>query len=193
MDKSFITVVTGVNRGIGQVIEQLCAKRKQQQSMVIYAASRVGVYLGLGHSPNLNSVHSLITDIRKEHQGIDILINNAGLNIASPASGLRTYKDQEKIMDVHFRGTLEICRSFAQIMNAHGRIVNLSSLASSLQPYREAIRLGFESNIVHERIRTNSDRKKFLRTYPHYELTSSAEVFHRKAQTDHGMSNKARD
>ena len=155
MDRSFIIVISGANRGIGQAIVQICASRKLKQPMVIYAASRGGVDLDMEHSadvqiqyPRLDitdkqSIHDVVAEIKQKHGGVDVLINNAGLNITRPSSGLREFEDQKKIMDVNFRGTLEMCRSFLPIMKGHGRIVNLSSIASSLEPYSEINRARF--------------------------------------------------
>jgi carbonyl reductase 1 len=157
MDRPFITVISGANRGIGQAIVQVCAYKQQEQPMVIYAASRGGNNLDLKHSPNIRirypklditdtqSIQDLVAEITQEHGGVDVLINNAGLNVTRPASGVRAYEDQKKIMDVNFRGTLQICRSFIPIMKAQGRIVNLSSLASSLQPYSESNQARFRN------------------------------------------------
>ncbi len=157
MSKPFVVVVTGANRGIGEaIVHQVSAHRAQHQSMVIYAASRGGVDLGLKgattsqvHYPKLDitneqSVQNLATAINKEHGRVDVLINNAGLNIQSSApSGLRAFEDQKKIMDVNFKGTLRVCQAFIPLMKPDGRIVNLSSVASGLKQYGEGNRARF--------------------------------------------------
>jgi NAD(P)-dependent dehydrogenase (short-subunit alcohol dehydrogenase family) len=73
--------------------------------MVIYAASRVGVGLGLEQSQNVRvrypkfditdrqSIQDLVTQIRPEHGGLDVLINNAGLNVTRPVSSVKPYED----------------------------------------------------------------------------------------------------
>ena len=84
------------------------------------------------------SVRKLASSIQQEHQGVDVQINNAGLNIQLPASGARNYDDQKKFMDVNFWGTLRMCQTFLALMKSGGRLVNLSLVASELKHYSEA-------------------------------------------------------
>ena len=105
MDRSIIIVISGANRGIGQAIVQECASRKLKQPVVIYAASRGGIDMDLEHSSDVQihcrrlditdkqSIHDLVAEIKQKHGVVDVLINNAGLNITRPASGSKVFED----------------------------------------------------------------------------------------------------
>jgi NADP-dependent 3-hydroxy acid dehydrogenase YdfG len=80
------------------------------------------------------SIQHFVSEIKQEY-GVDALISNVGLSLSRPTSGVRTYEDEEKVMDVNFGRTLQDWGYFIPIMKGEGHIVNLSSLESNLKPY----------------------------------------------------------
>ncbi|KAL8736109.1 MAG: hypothetical protein Q9181_002550 [Wetmoreana brouardii] len=98
-----------------------------QEPMVLYAASRKGQDLGLKSAsaktqlkyPKLDiadpsSIESFANMVKEEHQKVDVLINNAGVNLDqeySPANVKAT-------IDTNYRGTLNQAWSYCQ------RIIN---------------------------------------------------------------------
>lgn len=121
----------------------------------MYASSRAGVDLALRSSRgvdfrypkldlgNRSSIEHLAKAIEDEQGNVDVLFNVAGLNITKPRTGTRAFPDNKKIMDVNFQGTLNMCRTFLPMMRAGGRIVNLSSVASSIQRYSKDLQTRF--------------------------------------------------
>ena len=66
------------------------------------------------------------------YQGIDVLINAAGI-LPDPSPVVKTdYELAKKTMEVNFWGTWNCCKAVLPIMRAqkHGRIVNISSVAA---------------------------------------------------------------
>jgi carbonyl reductase 1 len=121
----------------------------------LYSASRAGANLALQSSrgvhfryPKLDltdpsSIEHLAKTIEDEHGNVDVLFNVAGLNITKPQTGARAFPDNKRIMDVNYQGTLNMCATFLPIMKPGSRIVNLSSVASSLQSYNEELQARF--------------------------------------------------
>ncbi|KAL8806522.1 MAG: hypothetical protein Q9182_001305 [Xanthomendoza sp. 2 TL-2023] len=138
--------------------------------MVLYAASRKGQHLDLTPAssqmtlnyPRLDiadrsSIDSFAKAIQKDHPKVDVLINNAGVNLDmeySPANAKKT-------LDTNYRGTLNVsktqkfrgarsdrqqmCRTFIPLLHKDGRIVNVSSTGSSLSGYSKEIQERFRN------------------------------------------------
>ncbi|KAL8814909.1 MAG: hypothetical protein Q9223_005912 [Gallowayella weberi] len=122
--------------------------------MVLYAAARKGQNLDLTPAssqmtlkyPKLDiadrsSIDSFAKAIQKDHTKVDVLINNAGVNLDmeySPANAKKT-------LDTNYRGTLNMCRTFIPLLNKNGRIVNVSSTGSSLSGYSKEIQERFRN------------------------------------------------
>ena len=104
------------NRGIGEAICQTLATTIQEP-LVLYATSRKGVDLGIKSSssntqvkyPKLDiadqsSIQRLADLIKKEHNGCDVLINNAGINLDDDYSA----ENAKKTLNTNYRGTLHV-------------------------------------------------------------------------------------
>ncbi|KAL8673966.1 MAG: hypothetical protein Q9168_001609 [Polycauliona sp. 1 TL-2023] len=120
--------------------------------MVLYAASRKGHDLGITPAssnttlkyPKLDiadrsSIDSFAQMIQKDHANLDVLINNAGVNLDpqySPANAKTT-------LDINYQGTLNMCQTFIPLLKKNGRIVNVSSAGSSLNGYSSKIQQRF--------------------------------------------------
>ncbi|KAL8699826.1 MAG: hypothetical protein Q9224_001244 [Gallowayella concinna] len=151
MSSPIVAIVTGANRGIGEAICHVLASTIQEP-MVLYAASRKGQDLDLRPAssrttfkyPRLDiadrrSVDGFAKTIQKDHTNVDVLINNAGVNLDleySPANAKTT-------LDINYRGTLNMCQTFIPLLSKNGRIVNVSSTASSLSGYSKEIQERF--------------------------------------------------
>jgi len=140
------------NRGIGLAICQALAKRSEAYE--IYATSRSAGDLNLQqhtklskfHYPKLDisstsSIDQLRATIEKDHGHVDIVINNAGVNLNRDPSEDRV----ERTMDTNYRGTLHMCQAFIPILSKDGRIVNVSSIGSSLGQYSSEVAARFRS------------------------------------------------
>lgn len=168
MSSSKLIVVTGANRGIGKAICATLLSHPSLPSVTLYATSRAGEDLGLEssskheiHYPSLditssNSISALVDEIKSLNQPLDILINNAGVNLDDQFSA----SNAKKTLDTNYRGTLSVCRAFLPLMTPDtGRIVNLSSIGSSLDPF------GKETATRYRTVSSLSDLESFMREY----------------------------
>ncbi|CAG8904415.1 unnamed protein product [Penicillium egyptiacum] len=144
------------NRGIGRAI---CAALVHQFSgpLIIYEASRAGASFdltGLIFPPAVKiypaqlsltdqaSITALSTMVDKEHQGCDILINNAGLYYFQENI---TAAERQETLDVNYRGTLNVCQAFSPIMRKNSRIVNISSQSGQLKYFSPRLQTRFSN------------------------------------------------
>lgn len=154
MGNPLIAIVTGANRGIGEGICQVLAS-SVQEPMVLYATSRKGQDLGFKpissklelRYPKLDissrpSIEDFAKSIKAEHANVDVLINNAGVNLDPEYSP----ENVKKTLDTNYRGTLNMCQTFLSLLNENGRIVNVSSAGSSLSGYSSEIQARFRSS-----------------------------------------------
>jgi carbonyl reductase 1 len=113
--------------------------------LTLYATSRKGEKLGYQcsndqkiHYPKLDisdvsSIASFASDIKAAGQLVDVLINNAGINLDNDFS----LENATITVDINYRGTLEMCKAFIPLLRKDtGRIVNLSSVESSLNTWK---------------------------------------------------------
>ncbi len=69
--------------------------------------------------------------------GIDVLVNNAGMaykNDATESFGVQA----EETIRVNFLGTLNLCQELFPLLKKHARVVNVSSVVGAirLEPYQ---------------------------------------------------------
>jgi carbonyl reductase 1 len=145
------------NRGIGlEVCKLLLSKSTSTgQPIHLFAASRSGKPLNLDpgshHTisyPKLDiSDSSSITSLANSIEAADVLINNAGVNLDQPYN----LANASQTLLINYLGTLEMCETFLPVLKANStpearsRIVNLSSIASSLKAYSPEIQARFRS------------------------------------------------
>ncbi|KAL8950789.1 MAG: hypothetical protein Q9222_003196 [Ikaeria aurantiellina] len=89
-----------------------------------------------------DSVASFVKSLKKDHANVDVLINNAGVNLDMEYSPANV----KKTLDTNYRGNLNMCQSFIPILSKTGRIVNVSSTGSSLSGYSKEIQDRFRSS-----------------------------------------------
>ena len=140
MTQSRTALVTGGNRGIGEMV----CERLAQRGLRVIVASRNGVdgetvaarLRTAGHDAQAleinvadpDSIAKAVDVLRQRDEHIDVLVNNAGVYphgtlLSTPMDVMReTY-------EVHLFGPMALCRTFVPGMLAagYGRIVNVSS------------------------------------------------------------------
>jgi 3-oxoacyl-[acyl-carrier protein] reductase len=127
-------IVTGGSRGIGRSISSLLI---DNDCNVIYTGThsfpnkeiKGGQYEQLILS-NESSCFYFIENVIKKTTKIDILINNAGINIIDSISDIN-YNDWAKILQVNLTGAMLMMREVSKIMknnNHGGKILNISSI-----------------------------------------------------------------
>jgi NAD(P)-dependent dehydrogenase (short-subunit alcohol dehydrogenase family) len=142
MPNKKVAVVTGANRGIGfEICRQLAAKGVTVALTARSAKSGQAArdqlreegldvrFLPLDVTDE-GSVRNLAGDVEKELGGVDILINNAALNLDRDRSGLNAdVETVRKTMETNVYGPLRMCQALVPLMKKRGagRIINVSS------------------------------------------------------------------
>lgn len=138
-----VTLVTGTRKGLGR-------------SLAEYYLAKGHFIVGCSRDPSdlvhenyrhfladvvdEQAVKKIFTYLRKEHDGLDHLINNAG--IASMNHTLLTpLSTVDSIFGTNVKGTFLFCREAARLMQKrkYGRIVNMTTVATPLRLEGEAI------------------------------------------------------
>jgi len=144
MSASRVYVVTGSNKGIGfYIVKQLCQKANTND--IIYLTSR-NTQLGLDAVKELekddlkpryhqldiadkSSISNLCTHLKKEHNGLDVLVNNAA--IAYKGDSTAPFEEQAEVtVGVNFFDTLSLCDALFPILKTNGRVVTVSSMVN---------------------------------------------------------------
>lgn len=137
-----IALVTGASRGLGQQFGRALARAgadlvitsRHRASLVDFEAEiqsmgRRALSLELDvRDPE--SIKRMVSDA-EGFGAIDILINNAGVNVRKPALDV-TWDDWNLILDTNLRGSFFVAQAVARSMVArqYGRIVNIGSVTS---------------------------------------------------------------
>ena len=146
-------LVTGANRGLGlEISKQLgekglhvilgCRTFEKAQATAASLEQR-----GLSVEPleidvsNPASIQSAVDTVRKKHEVLDVLVNNAGvlLDYGTPISELSVDNLRDSF-ETNFFGAFETTRAFLPLIkkSAAGRIVNMSSDLGSLSAMTDA-------------------------------------------------------
>lgn len=144
-----IAVVTGANKGIGYgIVKSLC----QKFDGVIYLTARDEKRgqdalkslkeLNVCKHPekirfhkldilDTNSIQTLHDHIKTEHQGLDILVNNAAIAFKNDA--VEPFGQQAEVtLQTNYFALLTLCHILFPLLRPHARVVNLSSSAGHL-------------------------------------------------------------
>ncbi|MBN1497343.1 MAG: SDR family oxidoreductase [Spirochaetes bacterium] len=137
-----IVVVTGGSRGIGLEIARRLLEEKarvvicgRKQENLDAAASSLGHEASLtaiaAHIAKEEDVDALFSRVLEAHGGLDVLINNVGMNLMTPSTSDATVAQWQKIIETNLTGTFICSRKAASIMKGKrsGSIVNITSIA----------------------------------------------------------------
>lgn len=134
-------LITGGSRGIGlelarELLQQnarvaLCARKQEGLDA---AASHLGgnIITIQAHIAKEEDVSRMFEKIRTEWGGLDILINNAGMNLPSGTLADTEFSAWQKIIDSNLNGTFLVSKSAVKLMKGQGsgKIVTVSSIAA---------------------------------------------------------------
>ncbi|WP_394174912.1 SDR family NAD(P)-dependent oxidoreductase [Guptibacillus hwajinpoensis] len=137
-----VVVVTGAGKGIGRALAVGAAEAGAD--VVILARTEADIYetaglirdLGRKAYPiqaditNNEDVSNAVKRIKVEAGSIDVLINNAGMNIRSKAKDV-TEAEWNQIFQTNLQGAFFMSQACAEIMkeNGGGKIINIASVA----------------------------------------------------------------
>ena len=140
-----VFVVTGANKGIGKSIVKLLLQDKEEK--IVYLTARneelgqkaVKEFEQNGLKPRFhqldiidqNSIDKLRDYLQKEHGGLDVLVNNAGM--AYKGSSTAPFAEQAEVTNAcNFFGTVNLCEALFPILKENGRVVHVSSFTSEM-------------------------------------------------------------
>ncbi len=136
-------IVTGASRGLGSHFARALAAAGADlvitsRRLEALAETRQTVEdLGRRALPlelevrDLASIERMVEAAQERYGKIDILINNAGVNIRKPAVEV-TWDDWNSVLDTNLRGAFFVAQAVARRMIArgYGRVVNIGSVTS---------------------------------------------------------------
>jgi NAD(P)-dependent dehydrogenase (short-subunit alcohol dehydrogenase family) len=147
-----IAVVTGASKGLGKAIAlalgasgasiALVSRDLEQLNGVKQAVESGGgkAHVFQADVADEEQVRRLERDVVGTFNGIDILINNAGINLRKPLVEF-TLEEWRRVIDTNLTSVFLMCRSFVPHMKGrgYGRIINLTSTMSHVSlPGRSA-------------------------------------------------------
>ena len=139
-----IVLVTGARRGVGQLVAEHFLKHGAQ--VVGFSRHddtgepRPGYHPMAVDVGNADSVARGFERVRKQFGRVDIAVNNAAV-LTSQYSMIMPAAAAQGMLDTNVLGTFLVSREAAKLMRRGkwGRIVNISSMAASLQPMGDSV------------------------------------------------------
>jgi NAD(P)-dependent dehydrogenase (short-subunit alcohol dehydrogenase family) len=131
-------LVTGGSRGIGLGIARyftaagakvaICGRK---EANLLKAREQLGEVVAVAaHLGKAEEVEQLFSSVREAFGGLDILVNNMGMNIFTPSTVEADIGLWDKIVEGNLKSAFLCCRQAYPLMKANGGIiVNLSSIA----------------------------------------------------------------
>ena len=143
MTESRVAIVTGAARGIGREVALTLAGRGyavaandlEAPEDTLEELRGIGARaLSLpGDVSDEEIVRGMVGTVMEEFGRVDVLVNNAGVSLISPAEET-TLADWRRVLEVNLTGPFLMCREFGKEMlrRGSGSVVNVSSVAGLL-------------------------------------------------------------
>ncbi len=148
-----IILITGDRKGIGRYLSEYYLEK----GMTVIGCSRSETNLKNKNYQHFcldvsdeQAVKKMYSEIRQTYGRLDVLINNAGVNLSLAPILLLPYKSALRTIEINLLGTFLMSREAAKIMmrNSFGRIINFSSMAVKHEVKGEAIYTASKSAII---------------------------------------------
>jgi NAD(P)-dependent dehydrogenase (short-subunit alcohol dehydrogenase family) len=139
-----VALVTGAGSGIGRAVCQRLAEEGAEVVITSQSAAHVEETAGLvakvyGRHPasfvldvaDAASVQAVIAQVGARFRHIDVLSNNAGIELPhGPSVDQTTDEDWERVFRVNVTGMFWVCRAALPLMSDGGSIINMASMNS---------------------------------------------------------------
>jgi NAD(P)-dependent dehydrogenase (short-subunit alcohol dehydrogenase family) len=140
-----VAIVTGAGRGMGYQIALalaryganlvVCSRTISELESVAEEIERLGrrVLTQKVDIQNIADIHVMVKSVEDTFGQIDILINNAGINIPQPAEDV-TEEAWDVIMNTNVKGLFFCAQAVGRVMirQKKGKIINISSQAGKV-------------------------------------------------------------
>jgi NAD(P)-dependent dehydrogenase (short-subunit alcohol dehydrogenase family) len=141
-----VALVTGGARGLGRVIVDalasagadvaLTAREAENATRAADVVATTSARKSLGIAADVisrASVEAMVAQVMEKFGRIDVLVNNAGVNIRGPIEEL-TEDDWDMVVDTNLKGPWLCCRAVGPIMKKQkwGRVINVSSMLGEI-------------------------------------------------------------
>lgn len=132
-------LVTGGSRGIGLAIAQILAEEgfaltlaSRNAERVEAAAGTLGALAVTADVSEAEDCERLVTEHVERHDGLDVLVNSAGIGIGGNVETLSP-KHIDLQLDVNIRGLVLVTRAaIPHLRKSSGLVVNLASIAGTM-------------------------------------------------------------
>ena len=143
--KGKVALVTGSTGGLGSLFAKGLAENgcnvilngrspeKVNAQFEEFKSKGYSVYTSVFDVTKSDEINKAIQQIEKEHGSIDILINNAGINLRAPLEDFDE-EDWEKVIGINLTGAYKVSKSVVKgmIKKGSGKIINIGSMQSEL-------------------------------------------------------------
>ena len=135
-----VAIVTGTSRGLGQYFGRALAKAGADLVITSRDVSRLATFQkeieSIGRRAvcakldvlSQSDIVDMVDTAMAAYGRIDVLVNNAGLNIRGPSTEL-AWKDWDTVLDTNLKGSFFCAQAVAREMTnrRYGRIINIGS------------------------------------------------------------------
>ncbi|MBU4349011.1 SDR family oxidoreductase [bacterium] len=148
-----IILITGDRKGIGRYLSEYYLEK----GITVIGCSRSETDLKHKNYQHFcldvsdeQAVKKMYSQIRQTHGRLDVLINNAGVDLSFAPILLVPYKSALRTVEINLLGTFLMSREAAKIMmkNSFGRIINFSSMLVKHEIKGTAIYTASKSAII---------------------------------------------
>lgn len=145
-------IITGASKGIGKEFAYLLANngvnlaliaRNEQELKKIKSElekCNVEILIFPFDLTNFDDIPKLVNIIKDKFKSIDILINNAGINLPKPIEEV-SLNDWDKQIDINLKTVFFLTKNVGEVMKnqMHGKIINISSQMSAVGYYDRSV------------------------------------------------------
>jgi NAD(P)-dependent dehydrogenase (short-subunit alcohol dehydrogenase family) len=136
-----VVVVTGAGSGIGRAVaqelldagDQVVLAGRHEQTLRETAGSRSGAHVVPADVADPESVAALFAEVRRVFGRIDLLFNNAGINVPGTVADL-SLQDWRRVVDTNLTGSFLCAAEAFRLMREQrpqgGRIINNGSISA---------------------------------------------------------------